>query len=323
LGEEAGIRAPSVSGYLHRDYAVALAEQCEPLELPNSGGWLLRRAVPGDHGFDAAGCYPLFACRDWQHLEADLLRLDGNVVTVALVADPFGDHDLELLTRCFPDVHVPFKEHFVTDLEWRTADVITGHHKRNVRYAQTQVDVEVVPRPREHLQAWVELYANLTGRHLIGGAAAFSPHSFSLQMSVPGLVVFRAVRRDETVGMTLWFLQGDVAYYHLGAYSEAGYSARASFALFAAALEHFRGQARWLALGAGAGITNSADDGLSRFKRGWATGTRTAYLCGRVCDPARYARLTGSTARRTKFFPAYRAPEDTSRSRRAADLGRA
>ena len=46
-----------------------------------------------------------------------------------------------------------------------------------------------------------------------------------------------------------------------------------------------------------------------RFKRGWATGTRTAHFCGRVLDPERYAQLAGAAA--TSYFPAYRAGEAT------------
>jgi hypothetical protein len=107
--------------------------------------------------------------------------------------------------------------------------------------------------------------------------------------------------------MTLWYETDEVAYYHLGAYSEAGYAARASFALFWSAREHFRSRVRWLALGAGAGVDGDSDDGLSRFKRGWSTGTRTVFLCGRILDRARYeaaSRAAGTSA--STFFPAYR-----------------
>ena len=48
-------------------------------------------------------------------------------------------------------------------------------------------------------------------------------------------------------------------------------------------------------------------DGLARFKRGWSTGTRTAWLGGRVLDRPAYAELCATTAG-TPFFPAYRSP---------------
>jgi hypothetical protein len=49
---------------------------------------------------------------------------------------------------------------------------------------------------------------------------------------------------------------------------------------------------------------------LSRFKRGWATGTRTAYFCGRIFDRANYREITrASGCMATDYFPAYRQGE--------------
>ena len=308
--------APSPTGYLHASYALALGEIGTPRPLPECGGWLLERPIGGVAGHDLVGCYPLFACRDWDRLEADLVRLPPELVSVTLVADPFGTHDAALLARCFPDRCVAFKEHLVTDLALSDRSIISSHHRRNLRHAQRALDTELCTEPNLHLDEWVALYANLVSRHRISGAAAFSPRSFAEQFAVPGLVAFRSVRGGETVGMTLWFVHGDVAYYHLGAYDDSGYEHRAAFAQFAAALAHFRGRVRWLALGAGAGVSSDGDDGLTRFKRGWATGSRTAYLCGRVLDPVRYASLSmHSGTAGGPFFPAYRAPAASARAR--------
>jgi hypothetical protein len=111
--------------------------------------------------------------------------------------------------------------------------------------------------------------------------------------------------------MTWWFVCGGVGYYHLGAYSDAGYELRASFGLFSRAIELFRANGlRWLDLGAGAGLANDAQDGLSRFKSGWSNATRTAYLCGRIFDHGRYADIvTARGGATTDYFPAYRAGE--------------
>ena len=123
--------------------------------------------------------------------------------------------------------------------------------------------------------------------------------------------MFRAVHQGVSVGMTLWYIQGEVGYYHLAAYSDVGYALRASFALFAGAIEYFATRLRWLNLGAGAGIHSASSDGLTRFKRGWATGTRTAYLCGRICDPARYAEVVQARGvSGADYFPLYRKGEN-------------
>ena len=59
--------------------------------------------------------------------------------------------------------------------------------------------------------------------------------------------------------------------------------------------------------------------GLREFKRGWSTGTRPAYLCGRILQPQRYAELAEERGPGERsYFPAYRAGEfgPASRGRR-------
>ena len=166
-------------------------------------------------------------------------------------------------------------------------------------------------RPVDLLDDWTALYDNLIRRHHVTGMAAFSPASFAGQLAVSGLVALRASVSGDTVGATLWFVQDGVGYYHLGAYSPHGYELKASFALFASALEYFsEAGLAWLSLGAGAGVGSGrrAEDGLDRFKQGWATGKRTAYLCGRILTPTKYCELVQGMPN-TTYFPAYRAGE--------------
>ena len=301
------MRDTVAGGYADPAYAGALCEFGEPLGLPRCGGSLLVRPTPGARDRDAIGPYPLFSCPDWSGLAADLDDLRDQLVSVSLVADPFGGWTVEELDVCFPDLMMPFKEHHVVDLRGDAG--ISSHHRRNVRAALRDVEVEVMERPADLLDDWIALYDNLVRRHGITGIAAFSPAAFAAQFEVRGLVAIRASAEGETVGATLWFVAGDVAYYHLGAYSAAGYELKASFALFATALAHFaREGLAWLSLGAGAGIGDGAGDGLDRFKAGWATGTRTAYLCGRILSPDRYRELSMGV-RETGYFPAYRAGE--------------
>ena len=231
------------------------------------------------------------------------------LVSLVLVADPFGASDLARLRQCFPDRFAPLKDHFTVDLGRPLDEIVHAHHQRNARKALSSLMVERITEPSTLLDEWTRLYANLVERHGIRGLSAFSDTSFARQFRVPGLTVFCARRGDEVVGMNLWFEHDSVGYYHLGAYSDVGYDLRASFALFLRALEHFASAGLTaLNLGAGAGLTNDASDGLSRFKRGWATGTRTAYLCGRIFDAERYARLADGRGQ-DDYFPAYRKGE--------------
>jgi hypothetical protein len=308
--EEIAANAPA-PGYLHADYAAALAEHGRPLALPRAGGWLLERRVPGADASDAMWCYPLLCCRDWTQLDADLSALAGELISVAVVTDPFGAYDETLLRACFPDVVSPFKQHFVVDLADAPETFVHPHHRRSARKARAVLSVERCAEPTDALDDWTTLYETLVERHGISGIAAFSRASFARQLAVPGLVALRAREGETTVGMLLWYVQADVAYYHLGAYSARGYELRASFALFSYALEYFAAQGlRYLNLGGGAGTNTNGASGLTRFKAGWANQTRTAYFCGRVFDRALYDELVRARGvAPTHYFPAYRLGE--------------
>jgi len=299
-----------LTGYSHPDYTRSLGEFGEPLALPDSGGWLLRRAIDSA-AVDAMGPYPLFTCSNWKALQGDLDQVGESLVSVILVTDPFGEYSEHLLRDCFGDLMIPFKSHFIIDLGCSPEDAMCDHHARNVRISLKHVMVERCANPSAYLDDWVRLYSVLIGRHQISDIRAFSRISFATQLETPGIVCFRAFRDCESVGMILWYLQNGVAYYHLGAYTDEGYQLRASFALFRSALDYFAECGlKYVNLGAGSGLGSDADDGLTRFKRGWSTGVRMAYLCGRVFDRQKYndlvrARCIGST----DYFPAYRKGE--------------
>lgn len=301
------------AGYSSAEYAAAIVENGRFQPLEHCRGWVVQRDIGFGTHQDATGSYPLFSCEHWAGLEEDIWELaDARLVSLSLVTDPFGAYDVELLNRCFPDRCVAFKQHFVTDLQRPTVSFLSAHHRRNVVRAARVLEVEICERPTDRLDDWVDLYEQLVRRHDIRGAAAFSRDSLERQLHVPGLVMVRASRRGTTAGIALWYEQGDVAYYHLGAYSEVGYKHGAAYGIFAFALEHFRSRVSWLGLGAQPGVGTGGEHGLSRFKRGWSTGTRTAYFCGRILDPAAYATLSaahGTAAIGAEFFPAYRRDE--------------
>jgi hypothetical protein len=83
-----------------------------------------------------------------------------------------------------------------------------------------------------------------------------------------------------------------------------------SYALYWFAIEYFGDKVRWLDLGAGPGVKGKGKDGLSQFKRGWSTETRTAFFCGRIFDRARYSEIVRAKGvSTTDYFPAYRKNE--------------
>jgi hypothetical protein len=281
-----------------------------PQKMKLSGGWILRREIPGLPDLDAMGLYPVFSCTEWRQLHADLESLQDDIVTLSVVTDPFGQYDIEYLKQCFRDVVIPFKEHFVVDLRRPLEEAVSKHHRYYARKALEKVQIEPLPDPPVFIDEWTNLYATLVSKHNLSGIRAFSKRSFAKQLSVPGVVAFKAVYENTTVGAHLWYTQGDIAYSHLAAFSPLGYNLMASYALYWYAIQYFADKVHGLDIGAGAGSSDRDGDGLSWFKRGWSTETRTAYFCGRILDHARYARiLKTQNIPQTDYFPPYRLGE--------------
>jgi hypothetical protein len=308
-------------GYANFRYAESLATQGQPVRLSGSGTWMLKRAIPGTDHYDATGCYPLLVCERWPGLAGDLDSVDEGLVSMVAVIDPLGQHDEAYLRRCFPDLVLPYKEHFVADLRKPRENAISSHHQRCLRKALRQVVVEHCPDPLMFAAEWVALYEAFIDRHQMTGSAAFSKQALICQLGVPGLVMFRA-KQASVVGFHLWYVHGDVAYAHLAAYTDLGYRLGASYALFGTAFDYFAAMGlRWVLLGATPDVVNpkspasaaGSRTGLADFKRGWATSTRPAYLCGRIFARDLYqeiSRAKGATD--APYFPAYRHMKQSS-----------
>jgi hypothetical protein len=301
-----------MTGYLHPLYAKSLSEFGTPVELPECGGWLLERRIPNSDLNDAMGCYPLFCCIDWTLLAADIQKVKDRYVTISLVADPFAPITAADLSQYFQLVR-PFKKHFVIDVSDSTDRHINRHHRYYARRALKQMQVRLVEDPKAALDHWMRLYQILVGRHHLRGIKAFSRTAFAGQFEVPGLVAFLVSRNGRTIGMHLWYIQSGIAYSHLSAFDEEGYSLRAAYALHWFAIQEFKRNhmqdVRWIDLGAGAGVRENGRDGLSVFKRGWATVEKVKYFCGSIFDPRNYKSLTATSRIDLGYFPLYRTGE--------------
>lgn len=299
-----------MTGYLHPEYAGSLSEFGIPRELPECGGWVLEREIPCSAYRDAMGCYPLFACRNWSGLHRDLNNT-SDLISVALVTDPFGAFELQDLQQAF-DVAIPFKEHFVADLSQPVNSIVSQHHRQYSRKYSRDVDVLVCPNPPDFCDDWLNLYAHLIERHHIEDMRTFSKNIFLKQLHLPGVLVLKAQYLNEVIGAQLWLKQGDVCYSHLTACSSKGYDKGAAYALNWFAVHYFKesGDIHWLDIGAGPGLKGDSGGGLMQFKRGWANDKRTAYFCGKIFDKERYHEITAAAGvGETSYFPAYRAGE--------------
>ena len=298
-------------GYQSKEYASSFWETGTALNLYSASGWIIKRNIPGTQLYDAMGCYPFLICTHWDQIKNDLLTLKNDIVSLTAVTDPAGNYSYELLKNSFPDLCTPFKEHFVVNMQRNWEKSISSNHKRNAQKAAKDLEVERVDNPHAYLHTWCLLYDKLIKRHNITGITKFSSQAFDLQLKAPGIGAHRAVYKGETVGMVLWYVHDQHVYYHLGAYDNTGYEKKASFAIFKKAFEDFAELGKkHIYLGAGAGLNPQAEDGLTRFKRGWSNTTRTVYLCGRILDKYRYDQLVNRLGSQERnYFPAYRRPE--------------
>lgn len=297
----------SMGAYSDPKYLASLVEFGEPVRLPESGAGLLIQAIPSSNLQDARGAYPLFACSDWDRLPDELERLDVPWVSIVAIPDPFTAPPTGLV-KAFPDLCRPYKDHLVVRMRGRYEGPWPEGHRRNLRKAAQTVEVERVSVGQDAIEDWLILYAELCARRSVSGIAAFSEHAFRSQFAIPSLRIYRATVGSRVVGMALWLREGDRAYYHLGTANGEGRESGAMFALFDQALNDFAHDGiERVHLGAGAGIYADANDGLARFKTGWANESVQAYLCGRILDRQAYADL--SNWHESDFFPAYRCPE--------------
>ncbi len=259
----------------------------------------VRRFGPGLH--DAAGAYPVCPIRSDADVPAGLAILRAwGLVSVVLVTDVLCGPPAQALAPF--DVARPFKKHWLVDL---ARPSISKHHRYEIRRAARACVVDEV-RLVDHLDAWNTLYGALVARHRITGVQAFSRAAFEALARHPSIVTLRAREVDGPVlGMHVFALGDGTVHSHLAATSGRGYDLGAGYAIHAAALERFRGRGL-MDLGGAAGLEEE-DTGLARFKAGFASETREAWLCGAVLDPRRYGRL--AAGREGGYFPIYRAPD--------------
>jgi Acetyltransferase (GNAT) domain len=299
-----------VSGYLHPGYARSLSEYGTPTELPRSGGWFLRRAIPGYHTFDGMGCYPLMVCQDWSALPADLDELSGDIVSLAAVPDPFGNYTLADLESAFKREPVFFKEHYVADLSRPAGEIISSHHRKYAEKALREVEVEFYSEPLAYLEEWLRLFSFSVRRFNIDGIRAYSRESLHQQLSLPGAFLSIARHRGEAVSAHIWLAHGGAVYAHLAASSPIARGLSADYALYYEEIRYFAGRVHWLDWGGDVGPAKATQGALALFKKGWSTGTRAVYVCGRIFQRGKYEHIVATNGTDASgYFPAYRHSE--------------
>jgi hypothetical protein len=285
-------------------YAQSLSHWGKPLPVPEWGGGIIARSIPGG-GVDGFGTYPLAALAPDADLKGGLERLRVlGLIAVTLVLDDFHRPSLERLSIAFSRI-TPFKSHAIRRLD--TSFAYSKHHRYEVRRALASLSVGPLNLV-DHLDDWMDLYGTLSQRHGLSGVHDFPAAHFETLAQLEGVTTIGAWLDGILVSAHIWVSDGIDVHSHLAATSAAGYRVGASYAVYDASITYFQG-ARLLNLGGSAGSGDDPTDGLARFKRGFANDTANAYICGAILNSDEYHRLTEACGvpADTSYFPAYRA----------------
>lgn len=290
-----------MGGYLHPLYAQSFSEIGEPIFLPKSKGWLIKRHIPGTDYFDAMGPYPLFFCEDYESVLSDFENLKDQLVSISLVIGPFAKFSQQLYKVYF-NIFYPYKDHYIFDTQQPLLESISKYSHRDARKALKKVSVAWEIAPNINLDEWVQLYDHLIERHNITGIRAFSRDCFSKQIRIPNTHFFKASHKGKVVAGDLFYIQGDVAYGHLLALSPKGYELGASHAIKWVAIQQLSKTVRWINFGGG----TEKQSGLDSFKKGWSNTTGKSFFCGKILRHEIYQQLALNTDA-NGWFPVYRA----------------
>ena len=123
---------------------------------------------------------------------------------------------------------------------------------------------------------------NLIKRHQIQGIRAFSKAAFKNNSPSRIPFIFVSSIKASVVGGNIFFLQDDVAYAHLSAFSDEGYQLGAPYAVKWCALQQLSQFVGWVNFGGSTSSNQEHLTGLDYFKMGWSSQTGKSYFCGKI-----------------------------------------
>lgn len=295
-----------MDGYLHPLFAESFSGIGKTLYLPRSKGWLIKRKIPKSPYYDAMGPYPFFMCENWDDLTYDLNNLKEQLVSVSMVINPLSPFPLALYKDYF-DKFQPYKDHYILDLDLPLTTTISKNKRKYALKALRNLTVRLEIAPNIDLDSWVRLYDFLIVRHEIKGIRAFSREAFRKQLSIPNTHCFNVFYNERKIGANVYYIQGDVGYGHLSAFSPEGYELGAPYAVKWVAIEYFSQKVRVINFGGGTGARVNIQGGLDLFKQGWSNRTEKSFFCGKILDPGKYQTLCAESDNNNEnWFPAYR-----------------
>jgi hypothetical protein len=300
-----------VHPYSTLEYARTLEHVGEPHFVPDWGTYVIARPVEAFHR-DVAGPYPLAMLKPDADVRGGIEQLrEEGFISAVLVCDHLSGPAMRVLTNAFARAE-PFKQHYVVDRSIQPW-LPSNHHQDEIRRATRRGIVVEWTALSDVLDDWVSLYAELKSRRGVSGTADFSRSSFERLAQCSGLRTAVAYLNGDVVGSHLWFSHEGRMWSHLASTNELGRRNGAAYALYDFSIRE--SGASLVSLGGAAGTVESEDDGLARFKRGFANSSILTNLYGAILDANRYDELCDERrAGESTFFPSYRTPLVPARS---------
>lgn len=296
--------------YTTETFAKSLFHIGEPIFVPAWSTYVLKRPISIDGnivGSDAIGLYPITILPASADVKSglDFLRYTG-LISIVIVLDDFHRPSMEALNNNFY-LCKKLKTHYIFDPN-KGSISYDKHHRYELRQAHKTVRPEVIDLS-QYLNEWISLYASLSDRHHLSGSHDFQIEHFKALSKMEGIVTFGGFVDNQLVSCHIWATYEGLAHSHLAASNEKGYEVRAAYALNDLALDHFK-DCSIVNFGGGAGFSDEMS-GLSKFKKGFSNRDADAIICGEILDQTRYDALNALNGGsiKTKFFPAYRAPQ--------------
>ncbi len=281
---EARSGRPFSHPYCSESYSQALREAgSSSFAVPDWGTYVLVREGPGGKRL-AVGARPFASLDPGCDLQAGLDHLrESGITSVSLVTDPLWGAEHAQLRRAF-GVCRRFKEIYLVDRE--SSEVKIGkRHRNRINNARDGTEVREISLA-DHLDRWSELYRrNVANRKI---PQPFTDAHFEHMARLPELRTVAVLVDGEIATITMWLPYQDTLYFHDAASSAAGHAVAASYVAFAHVVERFD-DCRYIFLGGAADFFDDPLDGLARFKRGFANGSNTSYLCSSILSPATQA----------------------------------
>ncbi len=303
----------TLQGYQNTKYIESISETVPPLSLSRSNGWLVPKIIPGSNEIDLSATNPFIICQNPDSLIHDFESLSDKYVALTVITNPIYEISKEIWSSYFKDLFVPFKSHYLVEIEkYQFERTVSQHHRYYSRKALKEAAITLAEKPIDYLDDFYYLYQQLLVRHDVCASNALSKKMLAQQFNVPGVKMF--VARDDygIQAISVWMQTQDVAFYHLAVSSETGYKKSFAYGTMKTAIDHFFGEGtRMLGLGGGNSIRTknkiAVNSGLQSFKAGWATLSTDVFLCGRILNPEIYNALTKSAVKTdSQFFPLYR-----------------